>query len=85
MMITYQEMKAWAELTGRSPTPFEIEQISALDTLMFRVRAAPRVEAEAPQSLAEMASTLRGMAKAQSTKMTSLETLHEAAISQGKA
>ena len=34
--ISYMEIKAWADLTGRTPTHRDIERIRALDALFLR-------------------------------------------------
>lgn len=64
LSISYQEIKAWAELTGRTPSPFEVETIHALDATFFRVKNTPTEEVEqGPQSIKQMAETLRGFAR----------------------
>lgn len=34
--ISYQEMAAWAELTGREPTPFEVGCLTAVDDVVLK-------------------------------------------------
>ncbi len=34
--ITYSEMKAWSELTGNEPTPWEVRAIKAVDRIACR-------------------------------------------------
>lgn len=35
--ITYQDIEAWARLTGRKPRPWEVGVIKALDTAARRI------------------------------------------------
>jgi hypothetical protein len=35
--ITYCEIKAWADLTGRNPSPLEVAALVALDSLFINV------------------------------------------------
>ena len=35
--ITYTEIKAWSELTGNEPNPYEIEVLKKLEQLYYKV------------------------------------------------
>lgn len=40
--ISFSELKAWADLTGRNPKPLEIQWLKALDRLWLSINAKQR-------------------------------------------